>query len=280
TMDQVRRWRREGLLPQEPTYRGSEVLYPLGTCAQIKAAHALFQEKKRVAYVGLRLWRMGFQVSENYWRPRLRGFGRITDRVLWFVDRLAARLDRDEEGETLQDRAARLSASVNNIIVSRIKRRLNPLEERAIFFRVLSEIGSGEFEGFDAPSGDEMRSRDEATTIKAFDMDRAETDEILGQNINFINALPTVLNDVAVAFSMGTFAKAAEAPPEEIAMARDDVRNALQIGLSLYDALERVYGPGAFGLRLCAWLARKATDDMIDGLTLPMLKLRAVPEAI
>src|SRR5262249_43586093 len=123
-------------------------------------------------------------------------------------------------------------------------------------------------------------SRDEATTIKAFDMDRAETDEILGQNINFINALPTVLNDVAVAFSMGTFAQAAEAPPEEIAMARDDVRNALQIGLSLYDALERVYGPGAFGLRLCAWLARKATDDMIDGLTLAMLKLRAVPEAI
>jgi hypothetical protein len=35
-----------------------------------------------------------------------------------------------------------------------------------------------------------------------------------------------------------------------------------------------------FGLRLCAWLARKAGDDLIDGLTLGMLKLRAVPEAI
>jgi hypothetical protein len=79
---------------------------------------------------------------------------------------------------------------------------------------------------------------------------------------------------------MGTLAQAAEAPAEEIAKARDDTMNALQIGLSLYDALEWVYGPGAFGLRLCAWLARKAGDDLIDGLTLGMLKFRAVPEAI
>jgi hypothetical protein len=66
----------------------------------------------------------------------------------------------------------------------------------------------------------------------------------------------------------------------QIAQARDDATNALQIGLSLYDALEWVYGPGAFGLRLCAWVARKITDDLIDGLTLGTLKLRAVPGAI
>jgi hypothetical protein len=143
-----------------------------------------------------------------------------------------------------------------------------------------TQIGSGKFEGFDAPSGNEMRPRDESITIKAFDMDKAEAHEILGQNINFVNALPSVLNDVTVAFSMGTLAQAAEAPAEEIAKARDDAMNALQIGLSIYDALEWVYGPGAFGLRLCAWLARKAGDDLIDGLTLGMLKLRAVPAAI
>jgi hypothetical protein len=286
TRDQVNRWRREGLLPKgvEQTwpdaFHGSEVRDPAGTCAQIRAAQALYREKDRVAYVGLQLWRHGFPVNEGYWRPRLRRFGHMADRVLWFIDRLRARFDRDEQGETLQDRAARLSASVNNIILSRVKGRLKPLEERAIFFRVVCEMGLGEFHDFDAPGGDEIRSRDEATTVKAFDMGKAETDEILGQNINFINALPSVLNDVAVAFSMGTFAEAAEAPAEEIAKARDDATNALQIGLSLYDALEWIYGPGAFGLRLCAWLARKATDDMIDGLTLGMLQLRAVPDAI
>jgi hypothetical protein len=42
TMDQVRRWRREGLLPDvvpdQLACRGSTVLYPKGTCAQIRAA--------------------------------------------------------------------------------------------------------------------------------------------------------------------------------------------------------------------------------------------------
>ncbi|HZZ23519.1 MAG TPA: hypothetical protein VFE60_13510 [Roseiarcus sp.] len=60
TMDQVRRWRREGLLPDvvqdRQAYRGSVVLYPKGTCAQIRAASALFKEKNRVDYVGHRLW--------------------------------------------------------------------------------------------------------------------------------------------------------------------------------------------------------------------------------
>ena len=76
TMDQVRRWRREGLLPDvvqdQQAYRGSVVLYPKGTCAQIRAASALFKQKNRVDYVGLRLWRLGFPVDEKYWRPRLR----------------------------------------------------------------------------------------------------------------------------------------------------------------------------------------------------------------
>ena len=98
--------------------------------------------------------------------------------------------ERDDEGETAQDIAARQLASVNNIIVSRIKRRLKLLDERAIFIRVLSEIGSGQFEGFDAPSGNVMRPRDESITIKAFDMDKAEAHEILGQNINFAHVSP------------------------------------------------------------------------------------------
>ena len=75
TMDLVKRWRHEGLLPdviqEQQAYRGSVVLYPKGTCAQIRAASVLFKEKNRVEYVGLRLWRKGFPVDEKHWRPRL-----------------------------------------------------------------------------------------------------------------------------------------------------------------------------------------------------------------
>jgi hypothetical protein len=42
--------------------------------------------------------------------------------------------------------------------LSRIKKRLKG-EDRAIFYRVLLEMGLGEFSGFEAPGGDEARSR-------------------------------------------------------------------------------------------------------------------------
>ena len=51
TMDQVRRWRREGLSPDvvqdQQAYRGSVILYAKGTCAQIRAASALLKQKNR-----------------------------------------------------------------------------------------------------------------------------------------------------------------------------------------------------------------------------------------
>jgi hypothetical protein len=103
TMDQVRRWRGEGLLPgvvqDRQAYRGSVVLYPKGTCAQIRAASALFKQKSRVDYVGLRLWRSGFPVDEKHWRPRLQQQGRMLDRAFPLLMRLVQRFDRDEQDE-------------------------------------------------------------------------------------------------------------------------------------------------------------------------------------
>jgi hypothetical protein len=183
TRVQINRWRREGLLPKgveqlwPDAYHGSQVCYPIGTRAQIRAAQALFREKNRREYVGLRLWRMGFPVSEDYWRPRLRRFGLWADRVLPFIGRLASHFDRNWQGETLQECAARHPAS--NIILSRIKRRLET-EELASFYRVLIEIGTGEFVNFEHRAKDETRSPGEEATIKAFDFDKAESHKILG----------------------------------------------------------------------------------------------------
>ena len=51
TMDQVRRWRREGLLPDvvqdQQAYRGSVVLYPKGTCANPGGEFALQRKEPR-----------------------------------------------------------------------------------------------------------------------------------------------------------------------------------------------------------------------------------------
>jgi hypothetical protein len=79
---------------------------------------------------------------------------------------------------------------------------------------------------------------------------------------------------------MGNFEHVANAPAEEIARARDDAKNGLLIALSLYDANHWIYGDGAFGLRLAAWIARKAPDVLRDTTTLLMFRLREVPGAI
>jgi hypothetical protein len=59
--------------------------------------------------------------------------------------------------------------------------------------------------------------------------------------------------------SMGSFERAAELPANEIAQARNDLRNALLAGFFLYDGNKWDYGEGAFGLRLLAWIVRKAS---------------------
>ena len=288
TMDQVRRWRREGLLPDvvqdHQAYRGSVVLYPKGTCAQIRAANALFKKKNRVDYVGLRLWRLGFPVDEKYWRPRLQKSGRQLDWCLPLLMRLIDRFDRDSQSETFHDRAAREFVKTDDIVLSRVTGRTS-VDNLPILLRVLSEVGTGEFQAFEEPrcrdeDGQVWRPADETVVIKAFDLINSESHSVLEQKLNLIELLPSGLGQVAAAMSAANFVRAADAPAEEIDRARDDARNGLAIGLYLYEASRWIYGDGAFGLRLAAWIARKAPEALLDSMTLVMFRLRQVPNAI
>jgi hypothetical protein len=283
TMDQVRRWRREGLLPEvvqdQQAYRGSVVLYPKGTCAQIRAASALFKQKNRVDYVGVRLWRLGFPVDEKHWRPRLQRQGRTLDRAFPLLMRLVQRFDRDWQRETLYDYAAKRVEPVNGIVVSRIKGRIDS-QEMPTVLRVIGDVGTGEFDGFESSIAGEEHTSDEALTIRAFDLTKAGSDSILGGQPNLIELLPCGLKDVSAAISMGNFESVANAPAEEIARARDDAKNSLAIALHLYEANHWIYGDGAFGLRLAATVARKPPDVLVDSMILLMFRLREIPGAI
>jgi hypothetical protein len=288
-MAKLPRWRREGLLSREidwrpQAYNGSAVRYPKGTCEQIRAIVTLFKEKNRVEYVGLRLWRFGFPVDERHWRPRLRKAGRQLDWIIPLVMRLIDRFDRDSESETFHDRAAREFAKTDDIVLSRLKGRTS-VDNLPILLRVLGEVGTGAFEDFEAPrsrdeEGNVWRPADETAVIGAFDLANAESHAVLEKRLNLVELLPSGLGQVSAALSMGNFVSAADAPAKEIARARDDANNALAIGLNLYEASRWIYGPGAFGLRLAAWIARKAPDALVDNMTLVMFRLRQVPGAI
>jgi hypothetical protein len=111
TMDKVRRWRRQGLLPKEidwrpEAYHGSTVRYPKGTCTQLRAAAALFKKRNRVNYVGLRLWRLGFAVDDKYWRPRLRRAGWVADKAARILPGLIDRFDRSSSANTFSEATA------------------------------------------------------------------------------------------------------------------------------------------------------------------------------
>ena len=283
TMDQVRRWRRDGLLPdvvqEQHAYRGSLVLYPKGTCAQIRAASALSKQNNRLAYVGVRLWRLGFPVDKKHWRPRLQNQGRTLDRVIPLIMGLVQRFDREEKAETLYDYAARRLEPIDDIILSRIKGRSNS-DSLPTVLRVIGDVGTGEFDGFEALIAGEEQTSDEAFTIRAFDLTNAGLHSILGKKLNLIELLPSGLKNVSAAISMGNFEGVANAPAEEIARARDDAKNSVAIALNLYEANRWIYGDGAFGLRLAAWIARKAPDVLVDSTTLLMFRLREVPGAI
>jgi CRISPR-associated protein Cas1 len=285
TMDKVRRWRREGLLSREIDWRpGSVVRYPRGTCTQIRAITALFKEKNRVKYVGLRLWCQGFPVDEKYWRPQLQKSGRWLDRWLPLLMRLIDRFNRDFESETFYDRTARDVVKADDIVLSRVKGRTNA-ESLPIVLRVLSEVGTGAFQDFEAPrrsdeDGNVWRPADETAVIGALDLVNAGSHSILEKKLNLIELLPSGLGHLSIAMSMGNFARAADAPAEEIARAREDARNGVAIGFYLYEATRWIYGDGAFGLRLAAWIARKAPNALVDSMTLLMLRLRQVPDAI
>ena len=124
----------------------------------------------------------------------------------------------------------------------------------------MEEVSRGDFVGFGHVVAGEEEMGGRATTIDALDLQPSQRDAILGRRLNLLALLPTGLENVSKAISMGHFAAIADEPAEEIAKARDDARNGLLIGLYLYEANRWIYGDGAFGLRFIAWIARKAPD--------------------
>ena len=149
----------------------------------------------------------------------------------------------------------------DDIVLSRVKGRTNA-ENMPILFRVLSEVATGEFRAFEAPrirddDGKVWRSTDETVVIGAFDLTNSESHSILGKKLNLIELLPSGLDNVSAAISMGNFKSVADAPAAEIARARDDARNSVAIALHLFEANRWIYGEGAFGLRFAAWIAAR-----------------------
>ena len=186
------------------------------------------------------------------------------------IDPLAKDLLRDRGRQNLPNQRYRFIE---------VKGRVG-LDRLPAFVQVMEEVGRGESVGFGHMVAGEEATSGRSVTVDALDLRNSARDSILGHKLILLGLLPSGLANVSTVISMGHFAAIADAPAEEIAKARDDARNGVLIGFYLYEANRWIYGDGAFGLRLLAWIGRKAPDPMIDGLTLLMFRLRQVPGAI
>ena len=144
----------------------------------------------------------------------------------------------------------------------------------------MTNIGLGDFRGFHHGVAGEEGDSDKAVTIQGLDLENAEKHVILGRRLNLIQLLPSGLSDLSEAMCAGGFEAIASGPTDGLALACRDAMNGLAIGLYLYEAHRWIYGDGAIGLRLVAWIARKAPEGLLDGATLLMFRLRGVPGAL
>jgi hypothetical protein len=281
TMDQVRRWRRASVggrpgpagLPRQCGALSQGDLRP-----NPGGERALQEEESR----GLRrasTAEVRLPGRREALAPTPTTAGAYARSSVSLLMRLVKRFDRDEQAETLYDYAAKRLQSVDGVVLSKIKGRIDS-QEMPTILRVIGDVGTGEFDGFEASIAGEEHTSDEALTIRAFDLTKARSDSILGRQPNLIELLPCELKDVSAAISMGNFERVANAPAAEIAHARDDVKNSLAIALNLYEAPRWIYGDGAFGLRLAATVARKPSDGLLNSMILLMFRLREVPGAI
>jgi hypothetical protein len=118
----------------------------------------------------------------------------MLDRVFPLLLWLVRRFDRDWQGDTLYDYAAKRAEPVDGIVLSRNKVRIDS-QEMPTVFRVIGDVGTGEFDGFESSTAGEEHTSDQALTIRAFDLTKAGSDSILGKQPNLIKLLPSGLKD-------------------------------------------------------------------------------------
>jgi hypothetical protein len=86
-------------------------------------------------------------------------------------------------------------------------------------------------------------------------------DRIFGRDLNLVSTLRYVFRDMSAMLRKHSLSDVLAFPIDEVRSARDDIRRTLEIGTNLYDCGEWIFGPGAFGLRIMPWLARRPASQ-------------------
>jgi hypothetical protein len=273
---QLERWRNAHLLPparQLPdAYHGSRVEYPAGTSRQTTQLMELLRDNETFKYVGWELWWEGFDVGEEYWKPKLQeaaATGGLGIKKLKPLLALWRGGEGDEDVTVFEKLQRQIPAGV---LAPQIARRLSAAE-MAAYLRILADVAAGKYSKFDDEPHPESLSEYEIV-VSGLDFENAgnyekgppgkskpKPDEAFGKHMNFIQVLPGVLRVIAQTLRRNTLSDALKFPLQELLAARDDVCGALAISQDFYEATKWIYGNRAFGMRVAAGLSRSAASQ-------------------
>jgi hypothetical protein len=237
----------------------------------------LLRDNETFKYVGWELWWEGFDVGEEYWKPKLEEATATGDLGIKKLKPLLAlwRSGEGDEDETVFEKVQRQIPAT--ALAPQIARRLSA-PQMAAYLRILAHVAGGRFSNFDDVPHPNSLSEYEIV-VSGLDFENAGTyeketpgkskpkpDEVFGQHMNFIQVLPGVLHVMAQTLRRHTLSDALKLPLEELLAARDDVCSALAISRDFYEATKWIYGNRAFGMRLAAWLSSSAASQRAMGV--------------
>jgi hypothetical protein len=273
----LERWREAGLLTavaQSGNYKGSTTWHPPETTGQAIAVSRALKQKNKFDFAGSAMWAAGFDVDERYWKRGLSKADAIFRTGAPLIRHVVRLAERRWEHATLGDVVARLAGPAAPF--AKISRRLSR-EETATVTNLAVEIASGEFEDFPAPDyaglAQHGLAHQSAADLlhRAFDLDKGADDAVAGNRLKLRDALEGALRSISEA---QLTSRIADFSPTELSDARDDVRNAMKIGICLHESVRWVYGDTAFGLRFISQFMRTLPVNLIFANTLGIARLR------
>lgn len=237
TLDQIERWRREGLLPHPRQVghgrgKGSHIEVPHASVAQAREIASLYAIRRKRDWVGWQLWLRGFDVAERYWRePLTNARNAILDTRQAALRYECVSLAAHGNPVALKDGV--LIAVRNTPLYAPLTKIPADYVETLAGF--LLEIVLGKFTGF-SREGNSQPNRQERDAVLA----------VMGANTtgsrliaDFAGIIESELQNIAKAFSaIARRNSIAELSPE----ARREFLAAMEIGTSLYWISKAILG--------------------------------------
>lgn len=238
--DQLERWRGLGLLPPARQRglgkgRGSTVDFDFHEVAQAIDIARLFQVRRKVAWVGWRLWIQGYEVHDRYWRPSIQ---QARDTLI-AAQKTAVSIEGSTDAETA-DFIRRLPTLLAGTPFAAPLVRMDEsiAETMASFFR---EIVSGKFEGLS--HDDDGKERNALIAIAG--SVRADQDNANGRKLNLNNQLESTLRDLSAGIAITIDRDHRHAPSASL---RREFLTVITLARDVISIFSKGRGMSAFGL--------------------------------